>query len=350
MPPRVPLEASLFFALLPLPAQHGLRFFPKEALLRLFAPLARVVSSSDKRCVTKLQTYAAMFLAEPSDEVSGAGAQRNEDAALEGAIRERIEAGQRAWPDLTLAPEIFVRHLASHAARDLPPLANIGDFYLACACAHRVPGAAAVFQREYAEVIASAVRRVDASPAFIDEAGQVLCEKLLTAPAGATPKIAEYAGRAALRSWLSVTGARTALNLRRNKADRGHDELASGVGAVTAAAPELDYLKRRYKPAFEAALRVALENLEAKDRTLLRLHLGDGLSIDRIGTLYRVGRSTAARWLARARMALLDETRQELVRTLHITPSEFESIAALVRSDLDVSVVRLLATSSEKDE
>ena len=298
--------------------------------------------------MTKLQSYAAMFLSDQSGEASfsgvGAGAA---DVALEGAIRERVDAGQRAWPELALAVEIFVRHLAAHTARELPPLANIGDLYLACACAHGVPGAAALFQREYADVVARAVRRVDSSPTFVDEAGQVVCEKLLTAPPGTVPKIAEYAGRAALRSWLSVTGTRTALNLRRNKDDRGHDELVSGVGAVTAGAPELDYLKRRYKPAFEAALRVALEKLDPKDRALLRLHLGDGLSIDRLGALYRVGRSTAARWLARARAALLDETRRELVRTLHITSSEFASIAALVRSDLDVSVVRLLETSEQ---
>jgi RNA polymerase sigma-70 factor (ECF subfamily) len=320
--------------------------------------LAGVVKSGDKRRVTKVQSYAAVFLSHVTSPSSWspahAAAPANDPAGLEDAIRERLEAGRRAWPDVALDPEAFVRHLATHQSGELPPLANIGDLYLACACAHAIPRAIAIFQRDFLDVIARAARRVDSSATFVEEVGQVVFEKLLTAPARETPKIADYAGRAALRSWLSVTATRTALNLRRTQGERAqartHDELGSGIAALGAGALELDYLKRRYKPAFEAALRVALQRLDVKDRALLRLNLGDGLSIDRLAAMYRVGRSTAARWLSQARASLLDETRRELVRALDITASEFESIAALVRSDLEVSVVRLLDTSPKSSQ
>ena len=40
----------------------------------------------------------------------------------------------------------------------------------------------------------------------------------------------------------------------------------------------------------------AFAALESRERNLLRYALGDGLSVDAIGTLYRVHRATAARW------------------------------------------------------
>ena len=45
--------------------------------------------------------------------------------------------------------------------------------------------------------------------------------------------------------------------------------------------------------------------LSAEDRTLLRQQIVDGLSIDAIGAAYGVHRATAARWLNRARGALV---------------------------------------------
>jgi RNA polymerase sigma-70 factor (ECF subfamily) len=74
----------------------------------------------------------------------------------------------------------------------------------------------------------------------------------------------------------------------------------------------------------------------------LRLAYANGFTVDRIGGLYGVSRATAARWVAAAREALHDGTRRELCARLRITTSEYRSLAALVRSDLEVSVVRLL--------
>jgi RNA polymerase sigma-70 factor (ECF subfamily) len=102
------------------------------------------------------------------------------------------------------------------------------------------------------------------------------------------------------------------------------------------------YLEARYKPEFEAAVRVAMTRLLPKQRTLLRLHLLDGLTIDVLGVHYKVSRATAARWLAGAREALAEGTRAELVEKLGLTPSQYESLARLLQNRLDVSVASLL--------
>ncbi len=64
----------------------------------------------------------------------------------------------------------------------------------------------------------------------------------------------------------------------------------------------------------------------------------DGLNIDRIGALFGMHRSTVARWRASVRRSLLASTREELRRRVPMTESEFESVLALVRSQLVVSI------------
>src|SRR5262249_41097880 len=148
------------------------------------------------------------------------------------------------------------------------------------------------------------------------------------------------AGRAALGSWLKTAAVRTALNLRRAKGDQAHDEVPSQLLGPTE--PELDLVRARYRTDFEDALREALKSLPERDRAMLHGSVGGGKSIDELGALYGVSRAPAARWLAAAREALAVETRRRLATRLRLTPTELDSVAAVVRSQIDVSIVRLL--------
>ncbi|MFC1610733.1 transcriptional regulator, partial [Myxococcota bacterium] len=91
-------------------------------------------------------------------------------------------------------------------------------------------------------------------------------------------------------------------------------------------------------------------SLSAKDRNLLRQSLLDGLSIDQLGAIYRVHRATAARWLAGARERVLKETLSALRQRLKIDEAEFKSLINLVRSQLDLSLARLLDKDKGKRE
>jgi RNA polymerase sigma-70 factor (ECF subfamily) len=198
----------------------------------------------------------------------------------------------------------------------LPELA-VEDLYLAFACACGVAPALEAFTRTVLGEVDAHVAHVDGSAAFKDDVRAVLAAKLLVAAPGATPAIADYAGRAPLSAWVRIAAIRAALNLRRGKAgealraaEREIDEIAD-AGDV-----ELDAIRRRYRPAFEAAIAQALSTLPVRDRTLLRLRLVEGVEVDAIATMYRVHRTTVTRWLADSRATLFDETRRILTSEL----------------------------------
>jgi RNA polymerase sigma-70 factor (ECF subfamily) len=136
-----------------------------------------------------------------------------------------------------------------------------------------------------------------------------------------------------------VIAIRMALRLRHER--RGTEEFSEQEPTSEPRGPfdpELDYLKLRYRGAYEVALQAALEALPDRDALLLKLHYVDGLNIDRIGVLYGVHRSTVARWRTAARRQILASTREHLRRVLSLSDSEFDSLAALVRSQLTVSL------------
>ncbi len=77
----------------------------------------------------------------------------------------------------------------------------------------------------------------------------------------------------------------------------------------------------------------------------MRQHYLDGLTLDELATLYGTHRATAARWLAAARQALLDGTRQALMSRLRMPRAECESVIRMARSELDMTMRSLFASS-----
>jgi RNA polymerase sigma-70 factor (ECF subfamily) len=269
-----------------------------------------------------------------------------------GLARRRYEIGRGAWPEVALAFPAFEHYFKSHVSPDgTPPETYASDMYLACACAEGVPEALEVFERALAADVARAVATIDSSHAFVQETMQTVRERLFVRANDRPGKIAVYAGRASLKTWLCTVAVRSALSLRRRRPQK-HDRTFVEEEDVRALqkGPEFEYLRKRYKGAFEDALRSALRRLPAKDRMLLRLNVVDGMSIDKLGALYKVGRSTAARWLAGARNTLLEQARDELHQKLRLTSTELDSIANEMRSQLEISVAKLLARSAGRKD
>jgi RNA polymerase sigma-70 factor (ECF subfamily) len=107
--------------------------------------------------------------------------------------------------------------------------------------------------------------------------------------------------------------------------------------------PELTYLKAVYRTAFREAFAAAIGSLEARDKSLLRQHLVDGLTIDELAPIYGVHRATAARWVASARELLLQRVRREFAERARVSDRELRSVLRLVESRLDLTLQRLLA-------
>jgi RNA polymerase sigma-70 factor (ECF subfamily) len=264
-------------------------------------------------------------------------------------VESAWHAGQAAWPDVSLTRDAFAAHVS---ALEISALERFpADLYLAAACLAGDQAAIGAFDREYISGARGAIQAIDASAAFVDEAVQRLRASLFVGDTGA-PRLALYAGRGPLRAWVGVAAARVALMMRRTQqrqreVSSDDDEWTGALAMISTNNPELDLLKRQYASAFHAAFRDAVQTLEARQRTVLRMSFVEALSIDEIGAVYAVHRATAARWITRACDQVFERTRELLVERLALSPTELDRMTALVRSQLDVSLSQLLPPSLE---
>ncbi len=228
------------------------------------------------------------------------------EGVSERAVSEAWQAGQAAWPDVTLEREAFARHVESVDPEWASAFTT--DLYLAAACLARDPVALATFDREILGAARGAIGSIDSSPEFVDEAIQRLRAHLVVGDDG-VPRLTHYAGRGSLRAWVGVAGARTALMMRRSQKRAREvpvddDVWANTLATITTNNPELELLKRQYAEAFSTALRDAVGGLEARLRAVLKLSFVDALSIDEIGMIYAVSRDRGPLDPARVRRRL----------------------------------------------
>ncbi len=293
----------------------------------------------------------------------GGDARVDPDAA--GALlRAQLEEARGLWPQLTLDSLSFMVYLGDRLGRDeqvleqvveavrqgtLPPFLSVSELYLACACATGLPGAVEAFEQRYGGALAALARRFSRAHRPPEDLAQTLREKLFVRLPDRPPRIADYRGVGHLENWLRVAATRAFVDESR-RAQRSEREVPTDEAAIFEhGGPdwEVRFLKARYRQAFRQAFTEALGALPAEERSLLRFHTVQGLSIDQLGGLYGIHRSNAARRLARVRDKLLTLTRSELMTRLQINRTEFESIMGLIHSHLDVSVARLLATQAD---
>jgi RNA polymerase sigma-70 factor (ECF subfamily) len=265
----------------------------------------------------------------------------------DAAARAAWEAGRRAFPGVEVGLAEFSQYLASRRASAAPSVERLGErlgeLYLACACLYGQPAALAVFDARYLTRVPAFVSRLQLSESQLGELVQHLREKLFVGSATTPARIGEYGGQGALLGWLRVVAMRSAISLLRKRSDKPLDELG-GDDQVMAQTedPELGYLRNRYQSEFKEAFADALSQLGSEQRNLLRLHLIDGMSIDKLAVVFQIHRATAARWLHSAREAVFTETRRLLQQRLKLSPPEFDSLVRVLRSQLDLSVTRLL--------
>jgi RNA polymerase sigma-70 factor (ECF subfamily) len=293
--------------------------------------------------VTVDQILTSAFIAAlPRGAVSAAGDAPPLPPEFEGRLAEVVAIGRAAWPGLEVSPATFAAFLGARSDVALRGL-QVADLYLACACAERVPGALEAFDRHVGSAVAAFVRAVDPAPELLEEVSQSLKDKLFVGAPDRPARIGAYLGQGPLAAWVGVAAQRTALSLLRGETAlaRAHKR-AWAKEPDLANDPELAHLKVRYKGVFEAAFRDAFRVLAARDRTILSLHLLSGLTLERVGAIYRVNASTIHRWLDRARATLLTETERLLQERLQVSSKEFVSLARLVGSQLDFSVASLL--------
>jgi RNA polymerase sigma-70 factor (ECF subfamily) len=261
--------------------------------------------------------------------------------AHERLIGEAVAAARAAWPAIELPSEAFAAHIAQLGLGARVMARRGPEIYLALACARGDVAALQAFDTELLPGARRQLGRMGVGGAWEDELVQSLRVRLLV---GDPPRIAKYRGDGSLEAWVRVVATHLALNeIESRKVHVRQTLAAQAEQLVRRSDPELSIARDALRQPLAEALETALLALSPREKTLLRLHILDNLTIDEIGTMYRVHRATAARWLVSIRGVLLASVRKHLQLPARPTSSEFRSIVALLREELSVNVERALA-------
>jgi RNA polymerase sigma-70 factor, ECF subfamily len=266
---------------------------------------------------------------------------RGLDQALERWRRE----GQAAWPGARVAPKQFFSHLGASLAAEADPVRALerlraADVFGACACAAGDPSAIAQLERDLLSKLPHELATKWRRRSFADEVVQALRERLLVAEPGRSPRIASYRGKGSLASWIRAAAFRMAVDLRRSEKDHvGLDDELDGVPSSQGDA-ELGYIKQRYARELKDAFEKTLGALSDQERNVIRMYYLENMTAAGIARLYRVHERTVMRWIERVRAEMIEQTRRRLAERLGVTSNELESLMALVRSQVQLSIRR----------
>jgi RNA polymerase sigma-70 factor (ECF subfamily) len=258
--------------------------------------------------------------------------------------RRAHEAARTAWPEVALPFDAFRAHGRRLGLPDAPTEPHLAETYLVCAALAGNRVALEVLETRFLAPARASIRRIHAEPDFVDEALQELRQKLLVGP---EPRLLRYLGRSPLEGWIRVTATRLAFDLARQRVFGADEAGGDKLEQIAAEVPDADLalLKRKLGESFQRALRAALDSLEPRERNVLRMHLGQGLSIDDIARPHRVHRATAARWLNDIKRKVFEIVRAQIVGQYGpMNTTDLDSLAGLVRSQLHVSLARLGAS------
>lgn len=278
-----------------------------------------------------------------------AGAYDLEASAIEQlgpVLQSHLKRARAAWPGVVLRGEDFAEHLAACAPDAEDPAQALdemhtADLYLACACAKGVRAAIEAFEESIMSRVPRAVARIDSDDEFIRNIMEEVRIKLLVGD-GRPPRIASYLGRGPLSSWVMVTATRAAYSAKRGK----NKELPTPAEDLDLPMieddPELAQLRAQVQEPFARAFRAALDSLDVRGRTILRLYLIEEVSAETIAQMYSVHRATVARWIAKARHEVFVATKKRLSNELDLDSKAFESLMAKILSGLDLSLSSFL--------
>jgi RNA polymerase sigma-70 factor, ECF subfamily len=249
--------------------------------------------------------------------------------------------GMRLWPNVAVPLERF-----SQMLRDLDVTADgmrewPGDLYLACSAAHGDTVAIRIIDERFLSRLPGRLRRLGTKLEAVADVLQTVRERLF---AGLAPRIGAYNAAGPLEQWIKVVAIRTAIDMHRTdaaapRAESGWLETVAPAGGDATAL----LMRAEYKSELEIAIREQVAALSARERAVLRLHVLEGLSIDRIASSYGVHRVTVARWVWTAGEQMLDGLRQRFKERFGIVPRELDSLARLARSQLSLNLEELLA-------
>ena len=249
--------------------------------------------------------------------------------------------GVAAWPGVRVDEQVFSAYLAERGAGEATH-EHAADLYVACACARGDARAIGAVDERYLAGLSAHLARRGFALDLADDVVQAMRERLFVGVDGVPPKIVEYSGRGSLLSWLRVTAARAASNARRDANNRARITEGVSDDEVPPLDQEMAVIVNRYGPVLREALREAFSALAPEERSVLRLHFEQGLSLDAVARVLGLSRATVGRRMLSGRQRVLAAMLATLGDRLSASPDEVMSILGVVRSKLDVSLAPLL--------
>ncbi len=276
---------------------------------------------------------------------------------VDSAAQEWLDIAHNAWPAAWVAPERFVAYVAARlpasvSAEDLTSV-RAADLFLACACSEGHAEAISAFEARYGREVRLVLNAQRNTAISCDELMQEVWIKLFVAGGKGgerPPKIGEYSGRSGIRSWFRVIVSRSLIDMQRRggrvSTQSGEDDDILWQLADRGDDPELAFAKRRSRSLLKRTFERAVMELVPRQRLLLRQHYVDHLSLDELAQLHQVHRTTASRWLDKARRDVLAQVRRILMIEVHADKCELAQVMDLASSHLDLSLSRVLAGTS----
>lgn len=267
---------------------------------------------------------------------------------LLAVLRDAVRSARAAWPSVDVSELNFMTYVAERIDEDVDPQSlaklSMSELYLVCACVERDPEALRCLERRYFARLPAVVARV-APDAGEDVVAQM--RERLVMPTKPGQGLASYAGRSDLWTWLRISAVRAAVRVRRRGERVTQQEQAVvdslGLSSAFGAAPESAHERQRFTQDVSQAVESSFRQLSGEEKTLLMQHYVDGLTTLELGRLYAVHRVSISRRLVRARRRLLERARADLIERLSLTTSECSSVLRLVRSQLHITLERVLA-------
>jgi RNA polymerase sigma-70 factor (ECF subfamily) len=127
----------------------------------------------------------------------------------------RVASARAAWRDVPLDPERFAVHLATRLeapVRSLDQL-HVEDLYLACGCLDELPPALAAFDRACTAGLDLAISAAGIEAHVVPTVRRQVRDRLLLRFGALPPKLASYAGKGSLGSWVRIFAMREAQRL-----------------------------------------------------------------------------------------------------------------------------------------
>ena len=259
-------------------------------------------------------------------------------------VRRAWKQGQAVWPKVPLTVEAFLSFVRERALAAEAIEARAGEFFLVAGCVAGLSEATQAFEDALIHDIPRFVARMALSPDEIEEVRQRTRVKLFVGP---NRGIDRFGGNGELRAWFRVSVLRVALDVRARRLTAAPDVPSDEQNAMALMeaddSPEMETIRARYRPVLKRAIQKAVSEMPSRERAVLRLYAVEGAGIDGVATIYRVHRSTAARWLIGVRKRILSDTKAIIGAELGTTSSEFSSLTHLLAADLHASLQRILS-------